>query len=98
MVADATLTGKINEKEGKKYVEVTDIAFKMDADKVEYQFDNLFNGDERLGTEMNKLLNDNWKDVFVDVKAGYEEGFAAVFKQLANIVFSKIPYDEIFPQ
>lgn len=61
-----------------------------------FKFDNLFNGDKKLGDEINKVLNENWESLFNDVKAGYDESFALIFKDLANRVFNRVPFNEIF--
>lgn len=64
--------------------------------KMTFKFDNLFNGDQRLGDEINKVLNENWESLYNDVKPGYDESFALVFKDLANRVFNRVPFNEIF--
>ncbi|KAK4878718.1 hypothetical protein RN001_011224 [Aquatica leii] len=88
--------GKSFTKKQKKYVEITELKISLNPSKVEFDFRNLFNGDVRLGTEMNKLLNDNWKDVYDDVKHGYEDAIGAVFQNLANLIFKRVPFDNIF--
>ncbi|KAF5286931.1 hypothetical protein FQR65_LT12390 [Abscondita terminalis] len=90
------IEGEMFTKKEQPHVQVKDFIIKLDPGKVEFDFKNLFNGDAKLGDEMNKLLNDNWSDVFVDVKSGYEDALSAIFKNIANLIFKKIPYNEIF--
>nr|CAI5816826.1 unnamed protein product [Callosobruchus analis] len=65
-------------------------------EKMTYQFDNLFDGDQALGDNINKVLNENWSEVFEDVREGYEKGIGAIFHNLGNRVFSVVPLDEIY--
>lgn len=78
-------------------MEIEDFDYKIAAEDGSFQFDNLFNGNEKLGKEMNNLLNENWKQVFNDAKPGYEVLFGTVFKSYFNLVLSKVPYLEAFP-
>ncbi|XP_065172762.1 protein takeout-like, partial [Atheta coriaria] len=69
---------KIEERKGKKYYYVdnnpedTKIVIPM-IERVIYQFDNLFGGDPNLGPEMNIFLNENWKEVFNEIKVAVEQ-------------------------
>lgn len=74
----------------KKYV------ITLEPENVKFNFENLFNGDERLGKEMNNILNENWSDVYNDVKSGYEESFGIIFGDFANRIYSKIPFKDLF--
>lgn len=65
-------------------------------ERMYYQFDNLFDGDQRLGDEINKVLNENWDSIYNDVKPGYEKSFGLIFQGLAEAVFSRVPINNIF--
>ncbi|KAF5284906.1 hypothetical protein FQA39_LY16861 [Lamprigera yunnana] len=91
------MQGEVIERNGKQYLEIKENKVLLRPEEVRFEFRNLFNGDEQLGNEMNKLLNENWKEVFYDVVHAYEEAVGAVFKLYINKIFNKIPYDEIFP-
>lgn len=92
-----TLSGSIFDKKGKKHLKLEKVTADVTPEQVTYHFDNLFNGDERLGTEMNKVLNENWKDVFDDIKTAYEEIQANLFKKTAEQIFNKVSFDDLFP-
>lgn len=94
---EAKIIGKPFVKKEVEYLDITDFEFRVFTKKAEYQFDNLFNGNEKLGSEMNTLLNDNWKVIYDDVIYGYEFGLSAAFKQLSNIVFHRVAYKDLFP-
>ncbi|KAK5638094.1 hypothetical protein RI129_012389 [Pyrocoelia pectoralis] len=92
-----TMIGEMfQKKNGKTYVEIKTFNVSLNPAMVRYDFENLFNGDGALGDSMNAVLNDNWQDIYEDVQPGYEEALGEVFKSLANLFFTKIPYDEMF--
>lgn len=90
------MVGEPFEKKGKTYMRLVDYKVSIVPEKMTFRFDNLFNGDKRLGDEINKVLNENWDSIFNDVKAGYDESFGLIFKDLANRVFTRVPFNEIF--
>lgn len=84
------------QKKGKTYLEVKTFGVKLNPGKVHFDFENLFNGDERLGNELSKVVNENWRAVFDDVKSGYEELISSIGKFYSNIIYTKVPFDDIF--
>ncbi|KAJ3651235.1 hypothetical protein Zmor_017286 [Zophobas morio] len=83
-------------KNGEKYFKITRSELLMQPNSVHYKLDNLFNGDEQLGTQINKVLNDNWSDLYADVKSGYEEAYNKIFNSLFSIFFNRVPVSELF--
>lgn len=59
-------------------------------------FTNLFNGNEQLGNNMNKFMNENWKEILDDLKGTIVDGFGNVFSTIINHVFSNFAYNEMF--
>lgn len=49
-----------------------------------------------LGEEMNKFLNENWREVDRDLKGSISEAFLEIYSDLSEKFYSKIPYDELF--
>ncbi|KAF2900820.1 hypothetical protein ILUMI_05359 [Ignelater luminosus] len=92
----ATFSCKIIEKEGQTYAKVEDVKANLKPEKVEFQFDNLFNGDKQLADQILKLLNDNWSEVYEDIRPGYEEAIALIAKNITNLIFMNVPYDSLF--
>ncbi|XP_031356968.1 circadian clock-controlled protein-like [Photinus pyralis] len=90
------LIGEVAEKKGTKYADISSVKMDLNPAKVVFDFKNLFKGDPRLGPEMNNILNENWKEIFNDVKHGYNEALSAVAKNIANQIFRKVPYDDLF--
>lgn len=46
---------------------------------------------------MNKFLNDNWEEVFLQMKPLLESAYVKLLSRLSTKVFDKIPYSDIFP-
>jgi hypothetical protein len=46
---------------------------------------------------MNAFLNENWKEVLVDVGPAIEEAMAQVVAIILSNIFQLVPYDEAFP-
>lgn len=61
-----------------------------------FYFENLFNGNKALGDNMNQFLNENWNDIFLEIKGPLIKGFMKVFTAIIGNVFSGIPYNEMF--
>lgn len=59
-------------------------------------FSNLFNGNEHLGRNMNKFMNENWKEILDDLKVTINDAFGNVFSKIIKHVISNFPYDEMF--
>lgn len=49
-----------------------------------------------LGEQMNKILNENWKEVNEDLKAPFLETLLLYHNDISIKIFSQIPYDELF--
>ncbi|GLV33516.1 uncharacterized protein CBL_21369 [Carabus blaptoides fortunei] len=66
------------------------------AKQVHYQLDNLFDGNVKLGEQMNTFLNENWKEV--DGVIGLKLGEAAgeVLSTVFTNFFAKVPFAEFF--
>lgn len=47
---------------------------------------------------MNRFINENSNLLFKELQSPYEETFGLVFAKVANEVFSRVPFNKIFPQ
>ncbi|RZB54430.1 JHBP domain containing protein [Asbolus verrucosus] len=95
---ETDLTFKLDEydKKGVKYFKVANVTLVMDPQLIRFKLENLFDGDEALGRNINSVLNDNWKEVFADVKPSYEDAFGKIYFSIFNNVLSKVPVNELF--
>jgi hypothetical protein len=68
----------------------------LNPELISFNFENLFDGNKELGDNTNQVLNDNWKEVFDDVKSGYSEVFSQILIKLYDSFFSKVSLEEAF--
>ncbi|XP_049767701.1 protein takeout-like [Schistocerca cancellata] len=95
--ADMEMWGEPLERDGEVYWDIKNFTVKMEVGKVHIQLDNLFNGDKVLGDNMNKFLNENMDLLVQDLKAPIELALAATHMDVAKRLFSKVPYNSVFP-
>lgn len=84
-------------KNNKQYLKVKLYTARITVEGAHFDFQNLFNGDKRLGDNILKVINENWSVIFDDVKDGVNNSFSKVFEAVAKIFFSKIPTENMFP-
>ncbi|KAF3427238.1 hypothetical protein E2986_02260 [Frieseomelitta varia] len=84
-------------KNGETYLKIKKYSVTFRPDKVKLNFDNLFNGDKVIGTQLNTFMNENADLLFKELQGPYEETFSQVFTKLSNEVFSRVPMNKIFP-
>ncbi|KAH0821070.1 hypothetical protein GEV33_001721 [Tenebrio molitor] len=58
-------------KKGKTFIRFVSSDIHVDPELAWFNFENLFNGDKQLGDNVNQVINDNWKEVFDDLKSSY---------------------------
>ncbi|KAK1130646.1 hypothetical protein K0M31_018763 [Melipona bicolor] len=85
------------EKNGETYLKIKKYSVTFDPEKVKLNFDNLFDGDKAIATQLNTFMNENADLLFKELQAPYEETFSQVFTKLSNEVFSRVPMNKIFP-
>ncbi|XP_075145239.1 protein takeout-like [Haematobia irritans] len=84
------------ETNGKTYASLEHVKLDIKPESVQFYFENLFKGDKNLGDNMNKFLNENWKDIFQEIKPQFSKALSLQVKALLNTLFSKYPYEEYF--
>lgn len=82
------------EKDGEIYMGVEQLTLDLEPKKMIYKVENLFNGDKALGDNMNLFLNENWREIFNEVRASLTKAYGEVFRTIINSVFSKFPYNK----
>lgn len=79
----------------KSFMEVEDLQFKFNTTRLHLYLGNLFNGDKALGDNMNKFLNENWTEIFKELHPSIEAALAQAYKEIANRIFRKVPFNQI---
>lgn len=87
---------KVVEKRGKKYIQTERFQLDFDTSRLHINLDNLFNGDRRLGDNMNQFLNTNWRDILTELKPAITYAVEEILKGIINRIFMKVPYEEAF--
>ncbi|XP_053985809.1 protein takeout-like [Hylaeus volcanicus] len=85
------------QKNGDTYLRIKKYVVKFFPAQVTLRFDNLFDGDTILGEQMNRFINENSNLLFKELQSPYEETFGLVFTKIANDIFSRVPFNKIFP-
>lgn len=49
------------------------------------------------GENMNLVLNDNWKQIFEDMRGPVEGALSEAFRSIVEKLVENVPYGEIFP-
>jgi hypothetical protein len=75
---------------------VTQKKLLIEPQRLHFKLDNLFNGDKTLGDNINQVMNDNWKEVYGDVKSSYEEAFGKIFASVFDNLLARVPIAELF--
>ncbi|XP_055904273.1 protein takeout-like [Eupeodes corollae] len=91
-----SLLGESVVRDGETYMNVKNVKLNIDTSRLYFEFLNLFNGDKTLGDNMNLFLNENWKDIYGEVRGSITSAFASIFQSVVNNVFSKYPYRKLF--
>ena len=84
------------EKNGKKYIQTEKFQLDFEPSRLHMNLENLFNGNKALGDNMNQFLNQNWKEIYAELKPAVTFAVEEILKGIINRIFLKIPYKEIF--
>ena len=94
----ANMTAHYEEKKknGKTYIKVVSAPLKMIPGLIQFQHDNLFDGDKTLGDNINQVMNENWEALYEDIEESFNQVVIKIFTSLVNSVFSKLSIEEAF--
>lgn len=87
---------RVIEKNGKQFIQTERFQLDFDTTRLQIKLENLFNGDKALGDNMNNFLNENWRDIFNELKPAITFAVEEILKGIINRIFLKIPYTDIF--
>ncbi|CAH1382308.1 unnamed protein product [Tenebrio molitor] len=80
-------------KNGKTHIKMVTSEMDIEPGHVEFHFEQLLDQDG-FSQNINKVLNDNWKEAFDDVKPSYVEVVSKIIVRLLNGFFSKVSLEE----
>ncbi|CAH1175608.1 unnamed protein product [Phaedon cochleariae] len=84
------------ERDGDEYIQLGENNIDIDLDNLQLQFDNLFNGNEELGKSTNKILNEEWKAVYAELKPAISKTISTIAVTIVTRVTERVPYKQIF--
>lgn len=91
-----TLHYEEEERHGKQYVHFVKNSLTYVLERAYFKLDNLFGGDPTLGGEMNKFLDENWKEVNEEIGVRVGDALGEVIGVALQAVFYRIPIDSLF--
>ncbi|KAJ6635879.1 Protein takeout [Pseudolycoriella hygida] len=89
-------TGKTIAKNGKDYLYTDDLKLTFTIERLYMQLDNLYNGDKVLSDSTNLFLNENWVEIYNELKRSIFDAFSLIVQNTINTVFRKICFFKNF--
>ncbi|XP_053949882.1 protein takeout-like [Anastrepha ludens] len=91
------LNGKLVKKADDEYLSIVDVSLTMSKpDNVHFQFGGLFDGNKDLADTANSFVNENWPEIYGELRPAMQKAFALIVHGITNNVFSKNPYPKLF--
>ncbi|NP_001298175.1 protein takeout-like precursor [Stomoxys calcitrans] len=88
-------TGVPYEKDGETYMKPDKFYLRLEPQDVIVNFNNLYN-DKALSENMNKILNENIKELYAEISPFVDRGFTAIVRKVITKVFATYPYEKFF--
>lgn len=98
MEAGAKFHGTPFEKDGETYMKIEQIEMEVKPRLLVMNIENLFNGDKELGENMNRVLNENWKDLYNEIRPQFSKAFGGLIRKVFNQVFATYPYKKLLTE
>ncbi|KAL3278139.1 hypothetical protein HHI36_013482 [Cryptolaemus montrouzieri] len=83
-------------KNGKQTIRVANTKLQTEFGGATFRMDNLFNGDKVLGDEMNRFLNDNWKEVLTEFEELVHSPMSSILGGVASGFLNNLSFDAAF--
>lgn len=88
---------KFVEKKGGIHLEVASQDVDVSVKNGKFYFENLFNGNKELGEQTNTFINENWQELYKELKPVISNAVGGAVAYVVKIVLAGYTYDEIFP-
>nr|XP_022900275.1 protein takeout-like [Onthophagus taurus] len=70
--------------------------FNATVGQLQFHFDNLFNGDQRLGDATNNLINENWREFSSILQPAVIDLFQGLINGYLKGIFASVPKNSLF--
>lgn len=84
--------------DGKDHFKVDQIHVEFNIGGASVLLTNLFNGDQELGSAMNKFLNENWKEVTAEMRPALSKAIENILRGVTGQLFETYPLEQILPE
>ncbi|XP_031638094.1 protein takeout-like [Contarinia nasturtii] len=91
-------TGKTKKKNGKTHLYTDDLKMTFKITRMQAYFGNLFGGNPALGEGTNRFLNENWQDIFNEIKESIFDAFSLIIQTHLNNMWAHHNYLQMFKQ
>lgn len=68
----------------------------MKPERIDFKFDNLFNGNKLLSDRLHVVVNENWQALWLESKKDFENIYGEIYRDFTNKFFNNVPIDSIF--
>ncbi|XP_020811587.1 protein takeout [Drosophila serrata] len=86
----------VHKGEHQTFAEVESASVDIDPSHVTYHLEGLFNGQKELSDNMHVLINENWHEIFNELKPSIGEAFGLITKSVLGRIFGKLPLEHLF--
>ncbi|XP_036673425.3 protein takeout [Drosophila suzukii] len=83
-------------RNGRNFLSVDKLKVLVEPQKMNIRLDNLFNGDQALGANLNQFLNDNWTEVWNELHPSIHVAIAEIMKSILTQLFKRFAYEDLF--
>ncbi|EEB18814.1 protein takeout precursor, putative [Pediculus humanus corporis] len=83
--------------DGVRYMKINNLDMEPVVGDMKVYASNLFSGNEALSKTALRLFNQNWRLVYKELLPYIKKDWDKIMTEIANRVFMKVPFDEIFP-
>jgi len=91
-----TFDGKSIKRGNNEHLAIENAKLTFKVNRLIFEFQNLYNGDKVLGDSTNRFLNENWSDIFKEIKANIFDAFTLIAENTLRNIFTKVPYADLF--
>ncbi|KAL5245198.1 hypothetical protein ACI65C_012608 [Semiaphis heraclei] len=87
----------VKKKNQKNFLDIQQNKINLKIGAVKLHFSNLFNGNKQLGDQTNRFINNNWKDLMVEIRPLLEDTVSSIILGFIKPVFETLSVDDVFP-
>lgn len=82
-------------RDGADYLDIQDVHIDISLQKLSMQFKDTLT-DNIIAQSVNHVMNENWREIFQELKPDFEKNIAGTLKQILKPFFDAIPYQSLF--